>query len=377
MDLQREKIRILVNGIYDIQKLRIATGNRIVQSFNIQMGQTPSTRQEEMDVEASSLINTLRSEYKRITDAYVSKEYYLDKGSSSIVTKKVEPKDGADSSEIITISLKKNAKIIDIIKSMNERTDTLVIKNEYDYNLMKHYMELFDSEEGMLKDLEKEVTKHPMWDAFFKDVKGCGVLMAAVCLTYLDVNKARHASSFWKYAGLDTVDVVKEDGTIVNEGRTSKKAHNVEQVYVDKDGNEQSKMGLGYNPNLKTKLIGVLAPCLLKAGLRVVKGNDKKPVLDEAGNKQYVASSKYTECYLDYRNRLDQRKDTKEYSSLHKYNMSVRYMIKQFLRDMWVTWRTLEGYTVSEPYEVAKLGNMPHKYNEYHERVATEGKRTA
>ena len=54
--------------------------------------------------------------------------------------------------------------------------------------------------------------------------------------------------------------------------------------------------------------------------------------------------------------------------------MSVRYMVKQFLRDMWVTWRTLEGYTISEPYEVAKLGNNPHKYNEYHERVALEGK---
>lgn len=374
MDLQREKIRILVNGIYDIQKLRIATGNRIVQSFNIQMGQTPSTRQEDMDTEASSLINELRRDYKRITDAYVSKEYLYDKGSSSIVTKKVEPKNGVDSSEVIAISLKKNAKISDIINSMNEHTDALVIKNEYDYNLMKHYIELFDSEEGMLKDLEKEVMKHPMWDAFFKDVKGCGVLMAAVCLTYLDVHKARHVSSFWKYAGLDTVDVVKEDGSVVNEGRTAKKAHNVEQVYIDKDGNECVKMGLGFNPKLKTKLIGVLAPCLLKAGLRVVKDDKKKPVLDTDGNKQYVASSKYTECYLGYRNRLDQRNKTKDLTNQHKYNMSVRYMIKQFLRDMWVTWRTLEGYTISEPYEVAKLGNNPHKYNEYHERVALEGK---
>ena len=377
MDLQREKIRILVNGIYDIQKLRISTGNRIVQSFNIQMGQKPSTRQEDMDSEASSLINSLRSDYKRITDAYVAKEYLLNKGNSSIVTKKAEPKNGADRSEFVTIQLKKNAKIKDIIQSMNENSDALVIKNEYDYNLMKHYMELSDSEEGMVKDLEKEVTKHPMWNAFFKDVKGCGVLMAAVCLTYLDVNKARHVSSFWKYAGLDTVDIVKEDGSIVNEGRTAKKAHNVEQIYIDKDGNEQTKMGLGYNPSLKTKLIGVLAPCLLKAGLRVIKGDDKKPILDDDGNKQYTISSKYTQLYLDYRNRLDHRRDTKDYSDLHKYNMSIRFMTKQFLRDMWVTGRALEGYKVSEPYEVAKLGNPPHGHNEYHERIALESNQTA
>lgn len=370
MDIQREKIRILVNGVYDIQKLRIATGNRIVQSFNIQMGQAPSTKQEDMDAEANNLISTLRNEYKRITDAYISKEYHLSKKDSKLISADSRGKKAKSEDEVITVSLQKNAKIKDIIESMNEQTDTLMIKNEYDYNLMKHYMELLDSEEGMLKDLEKEVSKHKMWDKFFKDVKGCGVLMTAVCISYLDVHKARHVSSFWKYAGLDTVDIVKEDGTIETEGRTAKKAHNVEQTYIDKDGNEQLKMGLGYNPNLKTKLIGVLAPCILKAGLRVVKDGDKKPVLDKNGNKQYTASSKYTECYLGYRNRLDQRSDTKDYSNLHKYNMAIRYMVKQFLRDMWVTWRALEGYEVSQPYEVDKLGNHPHKYNEYHDRVA-------
>lgn len=377
MDLQKEKIRVLMNGIYDIQKLRIATGNRIVQSFNIQMGQAPSTKQDDMDSEATKLITTLRNEYKRITDAYVSKEYYIKDGSSKIVSKKVSPKDGADSQEIVTITLKKNAKVKDVIESINSHFENSVIKDEYDYNLMKHYMELLATEEGMVKDLEKEVVKHPMWNAFFKDVKGCGALMSAVCLAYLDVEKARHVSSFWRYAGLDTVDVVDEDGNIRNEGRTAKKAHNVEQTYIDKDGKEQTKMGLGYNPNLKTKLIGVLAPCILKSGLRVAKDDDNKPILDENGKKQYTVSSPYVECYLGYRNRLNNRADTKDYTELHKYNMSVRYMIKQFLRDMWVTWRALEGYEVTEPYEVAKLGNKPHKYNEYHERMAVETKHTA
>jgi len=44
--------------------------------------------------------------------------------------------------------------------------------------------------------------------------------------------------------------------------------------------------------------------------------------------------------------------------------MAKRYMIKQFIRDLWVVWRGAAGYEVSEPYEVAKLGNKPHKYNE-------------
>ena len=74
-DIQKEKIRNLVSSVYDIQKLRIATGNRIVQSFNIQMGQEPQTKQEDLEEETAKLIEKLRSEYKRITDAYVDKQY--------------------------------------------------------------------------------------------------------------------------------------------------------------------------------------------------------------------------------------------------------------------------------------------------------------
>ena len=74
-DTQKQKIRNLVSGIYDIQKLRIAIGNRVVQSFNIQMGQKPSESQEEMEKEVQSMIKKLRSEYNRITDAYIDKSY--------------------------------------------------------------------------------------------------------------------------------------------------------------------------------------------------------------------------------------------------------------------------------------------------------------
>lgn len=40
--------------------------------------------------------------------------------------------------------------------------------------------------------------------------------------------------------------------------------------------------------------------------------------------------------------------------------MARRYMIKEFLRDLWVNWRKLEGLEVTEPYEVAKLSMKPH-----------------
>lgn len=398
VDIQKEKIRNLVSSVYDIQKLRIATGNRIVQSFNIQMGQEPQTKQEDMDENTVKLIETLRSEYKRIADAYVDKQYsevltsgdskdkrknsYNAKKSGKTAIAKTEISKeklpaGVDKVELKVVSLAKNASIDTVIKSMttNENAGINVIKTKLDYELIGTYVDLLETEERMLKVLSKEVEKHPMWDGFFKDVKGCGALMAAMCIAYFDIHRARHVSSFWKYAGLDTVDVVKEDGSIINEGRAARHAKFTEIEYVDKNGETKTKHGLGYNPVLKTKLVGVLGSCLLKAGLRTVKDEKGKPILDANGNKQQTASSKYVECYLDYLHRLNNRSDSEELTAAHKYAMANRYMIKQFIRDLWVTWRSYEGYEVSKPYEVDKLGYKPHKYNEYHDRIADKTKK--
>ena len=333
-DTQKQKIRNLVSGIYDIQKLRIAIGNRVVQSFNIQMGQKPSESQEEMEKEVQSMIKKLRSEYNRITDAYIDKSYIkkIKKGNN------IEEK---------TVTLAKNAGIERVINTINTDKDLDV---QYINELMGTYVDIIETEERMTKVLTKEVQKHPMWDAFFKGVTGCGPLMSAVCIAYFDIHKARHVSSFWKYAGLDTVDVELEDGTHIREGRSLK--HTEMVPYTDKNGNIKEKRSITYNPILKTKLLGVLGSGFLKQ-----------------------PGCKYEKIYRDYRNRLDNRVDSESLTPLRKHRMANRYMVKQFVRDMWVTWRELEGYKVTEPYEVAVLGRKPHLYNEYHERVAQRTKR--
>lgn len=334
-------IRNLVKTVYDIQKLRIATGNRVVQSFNIQMGQKPSTSQDDMDEKAQKVITELRKEYSRITDAYVSKSYIVSENKTS--TNAVEKE----------IKVAKNAGVEAVIKSMTSNDPTAIkyIKEKLDYELVGAYVELLNTENNVLKLIKKEVEKHPLWDAFFSNVKGCGPLMSAVCITYFDINKARHVSSFWKYAGLDTVEVTKgmdEAGEEirVREGRAMRHTEMFE--YKDADGNIKEKRGITFNPELKCKLIGVLGSSFLKC-----------------------PGSYYEQIYRDYKFRLENRANSDKLTKSHKHNMAVRYMVKQFIRDLWVTWRAMAGYEVTEPYEVAYLGNKPHKYNEYHERMAS------
>ena len=117
----------------------------------------------------------------------------------------------------------------------------------------------------------------------------------------------------------------------------------------DEKGELLMKTGITYNPKLKTKLMGVLTGCLLKA---------KDPV--------------YSTIYYDQRQRLDNSEYHKNKSGAQKNMMAQRYMVKEFLRAMWITWRKLEGLEVDEPYEVAKLGHKPHKYNKYQCDVANE-----
>lgn len=46
----------------------------------------------------------------------------------------------------------------------------------------------------------------------------------------------------------------------------------------------------------------------------------------------------------------------KGFSVVVQKNMAIRYMIKMFLKDLWVAWRTLEGLPVTPDYAEAKLG---------------------
>lgn len=289
MDIQKTRIRNVVGGIYDVQKLRIATGNRIVASLR------PDAIDTECDEEDTKYLPSILKEYSRITDYYVSKF------------------DGRGNIE----------------KAINPR-ESEYIKSRLDYDLVTSYKQLLATEEGLTKVVEREVKSHPMWDAFFAGVKGCGPLMSAVCLAYFDPHKARHASSFWRYAGLD-VQRDETSGKMRGVGRW----YTEERPYVDRDGEEQMKKSLTYNPFLKTKLVGVLGSAFLRA-----------------------RDSYYGKAYYDYKNRLDNRPE--ELSPIVKHRMATRYAVKMFLRDMWVVWRELEGLEVTEPYEVAKLGHKPH-----------------
>jgi hypothetical protein len=194
--------------------------------------------------------------------------------------------------------------------------------------------------------------------------KGLGPTMSAVILAEVDIERCETPSALWRYAGLSTVpwkrckqcnrladlpfDVV--DGDILIKQSMSKEYKHVRKKENEKgcdliwlkenqlyDSGRSEFLVKGekrhFNLFLKTKLLGVLAPGFLKA---------KNPV--------------WRKVYDDYKNRLISA--GRGTSPGHINNSAIRYMIKMFLLNLWMEWRTFARLPVRPSYHEEKLGHV-------------------
>lgn len=276
-------IKILVRSCYDLQKLRIQMGNRLCANFRSKLGWESNKPEEDVDQKIKEVMKELRTHYKRIADGM----------------KKMSAKEFVGDG---------------IISSFTE------------FVLLDQYFDLEASETKTFSKLGDALKDFRIYNEFLKGVKGIGPAMAGVIVAEINIEKARHPSSIWKYAGLD----VGDDGM----GRSRRSEHLVKVQYKDKNGKDAERNSITFNPFLKTKLIGVLGSSFLKC------------------------KSPYSEIYYNTRTRLESHAvyGTDEISKGRRHNMAMRKMVKMFLIDLYVKWRTIEGLTVSLPYHEAKLG---------------------
>ena len=280
-------LKSLVRGVYDIRKLRIMAGNRLVGNFKAKLGLQPSMPEDAMDAKGKKILKDLRAQYRKITDGvavFPSKRQFIGAG-------------------LIT-----------------EYTELCLIAQ---------YLDLESHEQQHFRRLEPNLADFPIWTQWLEHVKGCGPAMAGVLISEIDITKARYASSLWKYCGLD----VASDG----HGRSRKAEHLVTVQYTNAKGEPAERNSITFNPFLKTKLTGVLGASFLR-----------------------VKDSPYAKMYYEYKHRLESHEKYKEVTKLHRHNMAIRRMIKRFLADLYVQWRTLEGLPVAPEYHEAVLGHRHH-----------------
>lgn len=344
----KSTLRKLTKSLYDLQTLRIQTGNRIAINFRTKLGQEPGQKLE--DKEANKILKQIKIEYSRLTDGIV-------KLTDKTIIKLLEKHEG-------------------------------VISDNIEFRLVQNYINLLEQEEFGFDTLKFLLKAFPIYNEFLEEIKGLGPKISSVIISELDphdhvvcvgkdpekrlgcgydverngkepmyvehiypnyrarilrVSKCpeckeklhyekRYVSSFWKYCGLDV--------TPEGEGRSRKEKHLINTYYLDKNGEIQQKKGITFSPFIKTKLTGVLGGTLLMA----YKKAEKKDELDHW-------SYKYGKIYYNYKTWLKTDERHRDKSDLHQHNMANRKMIQQFLKDLYLKWREIEGLEVRPSYE--------------------------
>lgn len=195
----------------------------------------------------------------------------------------------------------------EIKKGIPIRDESLLIvlqeRREYVYT-----MEL-----EIAKELAEEVHKHPLWKQFLKDVKGVGVNIAAVIISEIDIYEAKYPSSLWCFAGMAP-------------------------------GKDRKKKGekCPYNQFLKKILLGVLGPSFL---------------LHDSPYREFYDNMKHRKESSNWGVVAKKPTDKKRPKAKHQHRDANRYMVKMFLKDLYIAWKELEGLEVSESYQEKYLGH--------------------
>jgi hypothetical protein len=204
----RNPMRTMVRGAYDLQKLRIQMGNRLAANFHAKTDEDSEEKKE-------AVVAQVKRDYKKLADALAARGGARDFEGEGVIGSYAE------------------------------------------FCLVSQYVTLEKAERSAFKQIEGVLEEFPIYREFLNGVRGVGPAMGGVIVSELDPAKARYPSSFWKYAGLD----VGPDGR----GRGRYKEHLVKVKYLNAKGEEKERNSVTFNPFLKTKLLGVLGPCFLRS----------------------------------------------------------------------------------------------------------------
>lgn len=297
------------------------------------------------------------------------------------------------------------------------------------------------AEDIALKDIEECLHRVP----FYKDVlsdkvryRGIGPTMAGVILSSFDIRKEEAVSQMWSFAGLAPIPAYRckycnavvdceidewddtqgrkpfnwqgaSSGEIlhpkIDKIKCSSKGRQLTHAEIYYSGQAMKpKAGvkLNFNKWLRTKLVGVLGPVILKmTSFHCPECDDKMVNLKDTKNGKKVATEDYfhpskkdpdtgeavqSDCALaprklkkpelvrrdaHFRKFYDDYKHRKESAGWgmndgHRHNAAIRYMVKMLLADIHTKWRTFEGLPVRVSYQEQYLGHKHHSAHDDH-----------
>jgi hypothetical protein len=207
-----------------------------------------------------------------------------------------------------------------------------------------------------LKKLEKEIRNRihenykddPLYK-WLRSIRGIGPVLAGGLISGIDIRKAEHVSSLWKYFGYHVVN-----GEAVKKRRGEK---------------------LGFNPDMRT-LGYKIADSFVKHRTpvyRQIYEERKKKAMEKLHHPEINPENcpKYEKCMEELKRKATRlgRGVKAPPCAKHIHLRACRETVKEFLRHLWVKWRMMEGLPVSKPYAVQILG---HSDKNSHDMIETQ-----
>ncbi len=326
MQADIKALRMMVRGAYDLQALRMQSGLRLCDGFRDRMEAFVEDEEEhedgigaELNDDAVKVLDEVKQCFRRLT---------------------ADVTNGARRKRNRTLPDEEGFEGDGLIATYSELV------------LVSQYLALEEQEQKQFKSMQVTLDRIPIYNEFLHHERGVGPALAAVLITYFDPAKARHVSSFWKYAGLD----VAQDGA----ARSRRKEHLVERSYTTRDGREASRLSTTYNPWLRMKLLGGLGPSLLRSA------SPRRELYDNYRHRISTDPQRRMVTVAEWKRAFRAEEDVHDLwppGRLHK--AALRYMVKMFLVDFWSNWRRIEGLPVTPTYNEARRG-----YEHGAERVA-------
>ena len=223
-----------------------------------------------------------------------------------------------------------------------------------------------DQEDVIEKMLLGKLKMFPIYSEYLHGVKGVGTITSGWIIGEINIYRADTVSKIWQFCGMNPSavrgkkDILKSQykdgmGEVFREYTTRKGENHV--VYQTDEMVPGDRLSPGFvapfNQGLRTVLVGVLATSFIKA---------QAPYALDYYYTEHVPIGRRKELgpgRLDVSENICDRtgKPWKLESEGHRDHAARRKMIKAFLRDLYVVWRTLEGLPVREPYQEQYLGH--------------------
>jgi len=234
--------------------------------------------------------------------------------------------------------------------------------------LGRTYLRHWQEEREIFREMGKALQVHPAYP-WLSQVKGIGATLACKLLARFDATQAPYASSFWAYAGLDTVPGTLYRCATCGQERSFPVTYNVTGTHQRNGGGAACDGKLEPVRGVECRV----ARPRQGSGEKAKYDAYAKKVLYLVGTSFLKTGGPYEEHYRQQRVRLETERPL--WSDGRRHLTALRITEKLFLSHLWEVWRAALGLPTPRPWVETHGGHDPTGHIGPWSMVQSEGAR--